>query len=441
MHLVFVNCHDEYLQQIAWYRPVTLETAKNLDFGFVVSEEFLPLTLDQHVQIIFSSAATQPCSDGSLYIFPRHADNNSNIYADWICQVIRNYYPIYTFGDSHTIITSYITLCRENWLGFNTDLPITMFRFAREGLDLDAAVQACGNGHELFPVIPGSFVMYSVGEIDVRYLLLRENSAPFEQIIDQYMARIKENEVKFQCRSIVYFIIPPAKITAGVNLFTGSLSERKVLYQKFVNYLAEACQTNHIPICSIYDKIIDHETETTQEIYLQPNDIHLTRECYPLVRDELVRILLDQPYIPPVVIPSDDRLDQWHCLGFLVFGWIHPRNWEGLQLFCRDVNCELHMIQSSAEINHYPGKWIVISSDTCTENVYPDKLVISGPHFYPHETSHANSNCLINSLCLWNTLLFNRFSKAPIVSIPFPIDMKKLKSDPIIPKDYILIYF
>lgn len=222
---------------------------------------------------------------------------------DVICEKIRKHLAVHVFGDSHSIITHRITLCRENWLGFNTKCPLTMNRFGNEGLDLFDAIKQCGNGHEKYPVRPGDYVMYSYGEIDVRYLLLRNPTAKLDSwtgnkrienmdnLIDKYISRIKENEIKYKCKSIVYNIIPPAKITNGANLTSGTLSERIKLYKLFTEELYTKCRDNDILVLDITDKLIGDDSCTHPVLLQKRGDIHLKTDYYHWIRDALLSLL------------------------------------------------------------------------------------------------------------------------------------------------------
>lgn len=256
------------------------------------------------LQIIFNNDTS--IHGQEIYHYPYQ--HTLQEYADVICEAIRNKIAVHVFGDSHSITTYKIKICRENWLGFNTNYPLTMFRFGKEGLDLHECIKVMGNGHEQYPIRRGDIAMYSYGEIDVRYLILKHckhddtaaswSGDHFKEyrdvemitntLIANYIAKIKHNEERFGCTSFIYFIIPPALRTEGVNMYTGTLEERKELYALFTKKLYMACKENNIPVISIYDTIIGLDDLTKEEFLIAPGDIHIQHDYYYLVRDKIM---------------------------------------------------------------------------------------------------------------------------------------------------------
>jgi hypothetical protein len=179
-------------------------------------------------------------------IIDKNLSINENL--DEICKQIREYESVHTFGDSHSIITHKVNICRENWLGFNTSYPLTMNRFGLEGLNLHECIKVMGNGHENFPIRENDWAMYYYGEIDVRYLILRQveglenletnypgeteemwmkkikHKRPLSDVIDtliyNYIDQIKKNEQTFKCKSLISYLAPPARNIQPPNLYT-----------------------------------------------------------------------------------------------------------------------------------------------------------------------------------------------------------------------------
>lgn len=274
----------------------------------VLISESMQEQKDGVLQIIFNNDA--PIQEQNVYHYPYQ--NTIHEYADLICESIRNKIAVHVFGDSHSIMSYKIKICRENWLGFNTPCPLTMFRLGNEGLDLHDCIKIMGNGHEKFPIRPGDIAMYSYGEIDVRYLILkhcnhddtaneswtgnhlkdyRDIDTITTMLIEKYIKQIKKNEERYGCTSFVYFIVPPALRTEGVNMYTGTLEERKELYQYFTKKLYSACKENNIPVISIYDAIIGEDGLTKEEFLIAPGDIHICHDYYYLVRDKIMEEL------------------------------------------------------------------------------------------------------------------------------------------------------
>ena len=259
------------------------------------------------IQIIFAKEIQK--NENNVYYY--NLQKSVSDYIDIICEVIRDKIcAVHVFGDSHSIITCKVPLCRENWLGFNTSYPLTMFRFGNEGLNLFECIKVMGNGHENFPIRKGDIAMYSYGEIDVRYLILKHSKKETgyqsnlggclskykdidiisDKLINNYIKQIKKNEITYGCKSFVYDLIPPAHITSKTNLFTGTLEERKELYKYFREKLHKVCKNENIDIISIYNEIVDIDGFTKKKC-LQGDgngDIHLKLEVYYLIRDKLL---------------------------------------------------------------------------------------------------------------------------------------------------------
>lgn len=293
----------DILTTLSWIKSETDETPYNVIIADTIQEK-----KENRIQIIFN----QDVSIQEENVYHYSYQNSLQEYADLICETLRNKIAVHVFGDSHSILSYKIKICRENWLGFNTNYPLTMFRFGNEGLDLHECIKVMGNGHENFPIRRGDVVMYSYGEIDVRYLILKhaknDDSAAVswtgdhlkeyrdiesitEQLIANYIQKIKQNEERFGCTSYVYFIVPPALRTEGANMFTGTLEERKELYGYFTKKLYQACNENNIPVISIYDKIIGEDGLTKEEFLIAPGDIHICHDYYYLVRDKIMEEL------------------------------------------------------------------------------------------------------------------------------------------------------
>jgi hypothetical protein len=295
------NINLDFLLKLKW----VFAYVDNNDIDILINNEKLENV--KFIQIIFTDCVKN--NEDNIYYY--NFQENITCYIDIICEIIREKLcSIHVYGDSHSIITSKIPLCRENWLGFNTSYPLTMFRFGNEGLNLLECIKVMGNGHENYPIKKGDIAMYSYGEIDVRYLILkhcnkdtsyenfsgnylneyRDLDTLTDKLICNYIKKIKENEVTYCCKSFIYNIIPPAEITSGANLFTGTLEERKKLYIYFTNKLYNYCKKENIEVINIYNEIID-VNGCTKKDYLQGNgngDIHLKLELYYLVRDKLL---------------------------------------------------------------------------------------------------------------------------------------------------------
>lgn len=292
-----------------------LESIKDSDeLTFVITSTKLDMTYKQIV-------ITDGDVDMSENVFSIKKSQSDNEIIDRICEVIRDFEAVHTFGDSHSIITHKIGICRENWLGFNTTYPLTMHRLGMEGLDLHECIIKVGNGHEKYPIKPGEWAMYCYGEIDARYLILKqteqldnletnrqgdpdkiwienvEKKAHVDDVINtlvnNFITQVKSNEVKFGCKSLVASITPPAKNTQIPNLYTGTLQQRIDVYEKFTKLLYERCQSVGIKVVNIYDKIVGEDKTTKEEFLIKKDgEIHIDNDYYHIIRDEIIRNII-----------------------------------------------------------------------------------------------------------------------------------------------------
>lgn len=200
---------------------------------------------------------------------------------------------IHTFGDSHSIITHKISFCRENWLGFNTDLPRTMFRFGNEGLDLHQAIKLVGNGHEKFPIKEGEYAMYFYGEIDTRWHILRQRDkgeklqSIIQDLVNKYIIKILENEIKFKCKSIAYCILPPLK-KENIPETYGTQDERLIVSKLINDELKNKCKENNIYFVDIRQYITDEDGFFKNEF--SDNVCHLATNHCTILENELLKL-------------------------------------------------------------------------------------------------------------------------------------------------------
>lgn len=288
---------DKNICELPWGTKInTLDDIKsNGNLTFIINKEKLSLDF---IQIIVTEENI--ISGDKIHVIkPQTSINN---YADLICQIIRDYVSVHVFGDSHSIITHKVTICRENWLGFNTNYPITMYRFGQEGLDLNCAIQVLGNGHELYPVRENDWVMYSYGEIDARFSLFNFlNKEQFSNInldselvklVQNYINQVKINESNFLCKSIIYFILPPVEITRSDIPFHGSINERLKLYNLLTKKLYNLCEIEGIPIVNLYNNLTNPDGTLKLNFTSNGNDIHLDNKFYYLIRNALMKIII-----------------------------------------------------------------------------------------------------------------------------------------------------
>lgn len=285
------------------------------ELTFIITTDVLNT---KYHQIILTDDIVNMQSDN---IFTIKRSQSGNEIIDKICEIIRDFKTVHTFGDSHSIITHKIPICRENWLGFNTNYPLTMHRFGVEGLHLHECVAKIGNGHEKYPIKPNDWAMYFYGEIDARYLILKqvdylgvlETNRPGEPdknwidkidkkksvddvidiLVNNFVKQIKINEENFGCKSLISSLTPPAKNPQVPNLYTGSLEQRIEVYDKFTKVLYDKCISEDIKVVNIYDKIIGEDKTIREEFLIKKEgEIHIDNEYYYIIRDEIMRNII-----------------------------------------------------------------------------------------------------------------------------------------------------
>lgn len=195
---------------------------------------------------------------------------------------------ILIFGDSHSIIFSQIDFVHEHWLGFNTNLPLTMYRFGMEGLDIKNAPTLLGNGHQNYVPMEGDIVIYSYGYLDIQKNILKqrdENKRTIEEmikeLIENYIQKIKENEAKFKIKSIVYGIFPPAWKEETHKKYYGSVTEKIQITKLFNDELRNSLQDSNIGFFDIYNLVTDssgyikREQSTKDGVHIDLDKAHI----------------------------------------------------------------------------------------------------------------------------------------------------------------------
>lgn len=230
-------------------------------------------------------------------------------YPDFICEKIRDHVAVHAYGDSHSIITYKIPICRENWLGFST-LPITMTDL-KNGLDLHSAIQTINNGHEQYPIRPGDWALYFYGEVDIREGLIQEETIPV--VIDRYIRMIKQNEEKYRCKSAIYGIHP---VIQGNN--TELNMTRKKLRESLCNSLYTRCRQEGIQIVDISPEICSDDGYLNISCLKNPGEIHIKFDLYHILRDKIMCMLTgqldrsdDPTFIVPVCLWNDQHVKSW----------------------------------------------------------------------------------------------------------------------------------
>ena len=201
---------------------------------------------------------------------------------------------VFAFGDSHSILFVHfenISKCsvKEHWLGFNTNLPITMHRFGQEGLDLLIAPITIGNGHQHFIPKVKDVIFYFYGYNDIQQGIWKHTTSntTIYQLIDtlvkNYAIKLVENETRFGIKTVIPAVYPPPWSNTWHGTEVLGSTEEKYLATVYMNKkLKEMClERNFYFFDGIYKEIIDEHCKTVKKCYT-PDGGHLHQDYTPV---------------------------------------------------------------------------------------------------------------------------------------------------------------
>ena len=169
---------------------------------------------------------------------------------------------IQAFGDSHTILYAQSQNIAEHWLGFNTNLPVTMYRMGKEGLDLVKIPTILGNGHEKYCTESNDIVLFSYGYIDVNKRIPEQKDRCEEiikNLVSAYVKQIQNCIIKYQIRPVVLNVPPPPHKQVSeyeTNHLTLRISLTKLLNKE----LQAECEKFKIALFDIYSILVNPAT-------------------------------------------------------------------------------------------------------------------------------------------------------------------------------------
>lgn len=284
-----------FICDISWLLTCS-ECISNDDFYVTTPENNNELNIGEciKIHIITHPLMNIDNHDTTHRIHLIHKRESMNEYADVLCEVYGMYYIFHSFGDSHTILTHKIPGCWCHWLGFNTNLPTTMYRIGNEGLDLNSAVKMLGNGHELHDVKPGEVVLYSYGEIDVRYHIMRninegqDYKLVINELVRKYIQVILNNQDAFKCKSFVYLVLPPSqRVDGDEKMVRNTTIENRVMLTDEMNkQLIELCNKYKIPTIDLRH-YVTNENGTMNLDYCDAS-CHIKTDYYHWIRDAIM---------------------------------------------------------------------------------------------------------------------------------------------------------
>jgi len=119
--------------------------------------------------------------------------------------------------------------------------------------------------------------------------------------------------------------------------------------------------------------------------------------------------------------------------------WIHQKNWEGLQLSCKEYDIPIIRISSFQEAAQYKSPLILCPEAKLErfplEQIPANKKVIYGPHGFTFPSQNwasgnsSHPDAVYNALSTWNKEIMNEFGglRVPIVTLPFAVNIDEYK--------------
>ena len=205
-------------------------------------------------------------------------NGNTNLIAD---SGLINNRQIFAIGDSHSIFFYNSIKIKEHWLGCS-NLPITIHRLEKEGLDIYNIGNIIGNQHEKYNIKKDDYVLFFYGYNDIQkniYLYAKDSyETEINNLCMLYLEKIKFFKEKYTINPIISCIYPLPIKNDGIT--TNGSNDERILYTiKMNSILRLFCKTFNFIYFDIYDYINTHnfiKTEYTKDgIHLDYDNIEL----------------------------------------------------------------------------------------------------------------------------------------------------------------------
>lgn len=140
-------------------------------------------------------------------------------------------------------------------------------------------------------------------------------------------------------------------------------------------------------------------------------------------------------------------------MKILVYGWIHHKNREGINLMCKAYNIDLEFTENFQRLLHADYEILLSTSSYFDPSKIDQKIkIIYGPHLwvFPEEGEILGpcifdaSKCVFNCLSDWVETLYNEFGslKMPLKAFPFAVNVDQ--NIPVISaseRDLVILYY
>jgi len=243
---------------------------------------------------------------------------------------------IVALGDSHSIFYSQsksyninISKIFEMWLGYNTQLPITWYRFINEDMDIYNIGTIIANNSSNIKVQKiyienniklGDYVLFSYGWNDIQKNIKKYASFNYEKelnkLICNYIEKIIIYKNNYKIIPIIQSIHPnPLNINDSIN----GTTEERLNYTLYANKCLKAmCEKHFLLFFDIYDLISDNKgfiikNYSTDGIHLNYDDknIHniIDNKLADLIKQDTLKEFQNERFgfIIPVCIKDNDR--------------------------------------------------------------------------------------------------------------------------------------
>lgn len=182
---------------------------------------------------------------------------NTNLIAN---SGLSNDKQIFAIGDSHTIFYYNSMKVKEHWF-FNCVFPLTIYKLLNIILPVYKIGTILGNGHELYNIKTGDYVLMYFGYNDIQknvYVYFANNwQQKIEQFMTTYINYVMNCKREYNIIPIIPSIYPnPHESAKGMNS-NGTNNERCKYTQYANSVLNRLCKEHNLLYLDIYDFITD----------------------------------------------------------------------------------------------------------------------------------------------------------------------------------------
>lgn len=191
---------------------------------------------------------------------------------------LANNNQIYAIGDSHTIFFHNSMKIHEHW-GYGSRIPLTMYTFTNNDLNIYNIGTILGNGHEKYNIKSNDYVIFFYGYNDVQNRFYANFTNDLEnnisKLVNKYINKILYLKETYKINPIIPCIYPVAIKSNNLNVL-GS-DEERINYTLITNKLLEsACKKYNILFLNFYDDISENNKikskYTVDDIHLDYNN-------------------------------------------------------------------------------------------------------------------------------------------------------------------------